>query len=222
MNNKTLCATSRRRLLGAGLALGGVALSGCATLGNQASSKPIGRVVVVGGGYGGSTAARYLKMWGGNIDVTMVERDPTFISCPISNLVLGGYKKIADVSRGYGGLSAMGVKVVQGNVTAVDPVAKKVRLANGSELSYDRLVLSPGIDFMTDQIPGLQAALDNGRILHSWKAGAQTVGRHARWRRVRPFHSGGALPLSARALRARLHGGQLLQAGQAEVESAHP
>ena len=175
MNNKTLSALSRRRLLGAGMALGGVALSGCTTVSNLVTSKPIGRVVVVGGGYGGSTAARYLKMWGGNIDVTLVERDPNFISCPISNLVLGGYKQIADISRGYGGLSAMGVKVVQGTVTAVDPAAKKVRLANGSELSYDRLVLSPGIDFMTDQVPGLQAALDSGRIQHSWKAGPQTV-----------------------------------------------
>ena len=175
MNNKTLSALSRRRLLGAGMALGGVALSGCTTVSNLVTSKPIGRVVVVGGGYGGSTAARYLKMWGGNIDVTLVERDPNFISCPISNLVLGGYKQIADISRGYGGLSAMGVKVVQGTVTAVDPAAKKVRLANGSELPYDRLVLSPGIDFMTDQVPGLQAALDSGRIQHSWKAGPQTV-----------------------------------------------
>jgi sulfite dehydrogenase len=175
MNTKTLSALSRRRLLGAGMALGGVALSGCTTVSNLVTSKPIGRVVVVGGGYGGSTAARYLKMWGGNIDVTLVERDPNFISCPISNLVLGGYKQIADISRGYGGLSAMGVKVVQGTVTAVDPAAKKVRLANGSELPYDRLVLSPGIDFMTDQVPGLQAALDSGRIQHSWKAGPQTV-----------------------------------------------
>jgi len=193
MNNKTLSALSRRRLLGAGLALGGVALSGCATVSNLASSKPIGRVVVVGGGYGGSTAARYLKMWGGNIDVTLVERDPNFISCPISNLVLGGYKKIADISRGYGGLSAIGVKVVQGTVTAVDPAAKKVRLANGSELSYDRLVLSPGIDFMADQVPGLQAALDSGRIQHSWKAGPQTV---ALRKQLQDMPDGGVYALS--------------------------
>lgn len=193
MNNKTLSAMSRRRLLGAGLALGGVALSGCATVSNLASSKPIGRVVVVGGGYGGSTAARYLKMWGGNIDVTLVERDPNFISCPISNLVLGGYKQIADISRGYGGLSAIGVKVVQGTVTAVDPAAKKVRLANGSELSYDRLVLSPGIDFMADQVPGLQAALDSGRIQHSWKAGPQTV---ALRKQLQDMPDGGVYALS--------------------------
>ena len=173
--NKTPFSMNRRRVLGGAAVVGGVTLSGCASVGKLVTTKPIGRVVVVGGGFGGSTAARYLKMWGGNIDVTLVERNPNFVSCPISNLVLGGHKQIADISRGYGGLSAMGVKVVQGEVVAVDAAGKKVRLANGSELPYDRLVLSPGIDFMTEQVPGLQAALDSGRIQHSWKAGPQTV-----------------------------------------------
>ncbi|MDP1900542.1 MAG: NAD(P)/FAD-dependent oxidoreductase [Rubrivivax sp.] len=163
---------SRRRLLGAGAALGGLALAGCANLGAGPS---IGRVVVCGGGFGGSTAARYLKLWGGNVDVTLVERNASFVSCPISNLVLGGYKQISDLTRGYDGLKALGVKVVQGEVTAIDAAAKKVRLATGQEIAYDRLVLSPGIDFMFDQTPGLQAAVDSGRIAHAWKAGAQTV-----------------------------------------------
>jgi sulfite dehydrogenase len=164
---------SRRRLLGAGMALGGLALAGCA--GTAGSGPSIGRVVVVGGGYGGSTAARYLKMWGGNIDVTLVERNASFVSCPISNLVLGGHKQMADITRGYDGLKALGVKVVQGDVTAVDAGAKKVRLAGGGELAYDRLILSPGIDFMLDGIGGLARAIDSGRIAHSWKAGPQTV-----------------------------------------------
>jgi len=163
---------SRRSLLGAGMALGGLTLAGCAS---TASGPSIGRVVVVGGGFGGATAARYLKMWGGNIDVTLVERNPNFISCPISNLVLGGHKQMADISRGYGGLKALGVKVVQGDVTAVDAAGKKVRLAGGGELAYDRLIVSPGIDFMFEQVGGLQAAVDSGRITHSWKAGPQTV-----------------------------------------------
>jgi sulfide dehydrogenase [flavocytochrome c] flavoprotein subunit len=131
---------SRRHLLGAGLALGGLALTGCAT---TAGGPSIGRVVVIGGGFGGATAARYLKMWGGNIDVTLVERDAGFVSCPISNLVLGGHRQIADISRGYDGLKAMGIKVVQGEVTAIDAAAKKVRLAGGGELAWDRLVVSP-------------------------------------------------------------------------------
>ena len=163
---------SRRHLLGACLALGGLALSGCAT---TAGGPSIGRVVVIGGGFGGATAARHLKMWGGNIDVTLVERDAGFVSCPMSNLVLGGHRQIADISRGYDGLKAMGIKVVQGEVTAIDAAAKKVRLAGGGELAWDRLVVSPGIDFMYEQVGGLKAAIDSGRITHSWKAGPQTV-----------------------------------------------
>jgi sulfite dehydrogenase len=163
----------RRQLLGAGAALSGLALAGCATGGMSGPS--IGRVVVVGGGFGGSTAARYLKMWGGNVDVTLVDRNPNFISCPISNLVIGGHKQMADITRGYDGLKALGVKVVQGEVTAIDAAAKKVRLAGGGELAYDRLVLSPGIDFIPNAVGGLAAALDSGTVTHSWKAGPQTV-----------------------------------------------
>jgi sulfite dehydrogenase len=132
-------------------------------------------VVVVGGGFGGATVARYLRLWGGNVDVTLVERNAAFVSCPISNLVVGGYRQIGDVTRGYDTLKASGVKVVQGDVVAIDPASRKVRLASGTELAYDRLVLSPGIDFMSEQVGGLSAALDSGRIVHAWKAGPQTV-----------------------------------------------
>jgi sulfide dehydrogenase [flavocytochrome c] flavoprotein chain len=163
---------SRRRMLAAGAALGGLALAGCAS---TASGPSIGRVVVVGGGFGGATAARYLRMWGGNVDVTLVERNAEFVSCPMSNLVVGGYKQMTEITRGYGGLKAIGVKVVQGDVVAIDAAAKKVRLASGAELAYDRLVVSPGIDFMNEQIGGLAAALDKGSVVHSWKAGPQTV-----------------------------------------------
>ena len=164
---------SRRQLLGAGAALAAASLAGCA--GTPAGGPSIGRVVVVGGGYGGATAARYLKLWGGNVEVTLVERQAEFISCPISNLVLGGYKTMADITNGYGGLKAAGVNWVQGEVVAVDAAARSVRLADGRTLAYDRLVLSPGIDFMTEQVGGLQAAIDGGRVFHSWKAGPQTV-----------------------------------------------
>ena len=189
MTSFTSHELTRRRLLGAGAALGGLALAGCASVGGPS----IGRVVVVGGGYGGATAARYLKMWGGNIDVTLVEREAAFVSCPISNLVLGGHKQMTDITRGYDGLKALGVKVVRGEVTAVDAAAKKVRLAGGGELPYDRLVLSPGIDFMADQVGGLPAALDSGRIVHSWKAGPQTV---ALRRQLEAMPDGGVYALS--------------------------
>ena len=181
---------SRRHLLGAGLALSGLSLAGCAT---TASGPSLGRVVVVGGGFGGATAARYLKMWGGNIDVTLVERNPQFISCPISNLVLGGHKQMADITRGYEGLKAMGIKVVQGDVTAIDAGAKKVRLAGGGELAFDRVVVSPGIDFNMDAIGGLKAAMDSGRVLHSWKAGAQTA---ALRKQIEAMPDGGVFAMS--------------------------
>ena len=179
----------RRRLLGAGAALAATTLAGCAA---TASGPAIGRVVVVGGGYGGATAARYLKLWGGNIDVTLVERNADFVSCPISNLVLGGYKQLADITNGYAGLRAAGVKVVQGDVAAIDTAGKKVRLTGGSELAYDRLVLSPGIDFIPGQVGGLDAALGSGRVLHAWKAGPQTV---ALRRQIEAMPDGGVFAL---------------------------
>jgi sulfite dehydrogenase len=163
---------SRRRVLGAGLAATVAApLFGCAT---TAGGPSIGRVVVIGGGYGGATAARYLRLWGGNVDVTLIERNPTFISCPISNLVLGGHKTMADITVAYSGLDALGVKRIQGEASAIDAQGKKVRLADGRELPYDRLIVSPGIDFMFDQVGGLTAAAQE-KILHSWKAGPQTA-----------------------------------------------
>ncbi len=166
---------TRRRVLvasAAGAAVGSLALAGCASTRGAPS---IGRVVVVGGGFGGATAARYLRLWGGNVDVTLVERNASFVSCPMSNLVLGGYKQMADITRGYEGLKALGVKVVQGEVLAIDAVAKKVKLAGGGELPYDRVIVSPGVDFMNEQVGGLDAALASGSVVHAWKAGPQTV-----------------------------------------------
>lgn len=147
------------------------ALHGC-TLGNKAG----GHVVVVGGGFGGATAAKYLRMWSnGGVEVTLVERNAHFISCPISNLILSGDRTLADVTIGYEGLKKWGVRVVQDEVTGIDADKRKIRLAQGGEMSYDRLVLSPGVDFMFEEIPGLNNAAAQSRILHAWKAGAQTV-----------------------------------------------
>ncbi|MFN5881708.1 MAG: NAD(P)/FAD-dependent oxidoreductase, partial [Burkholderiales bacterium] len=131
--------------------------------------------------------------WGGNIDVTLVEREASFVSCPISNLVIGGHKQIGDVTRSYDSLAASGVKRVQGDVIAIDAAARKVRLRSGAELPYDRLVLSPGIDFNPNSVGGLKAALDSGRILHSWKAGAQTV---ALRRQIESMRTGGVFAIT--------------------------
>jgi sulfide dehydrogenase [flavocytochrome c] flavoprotein chain len=155
------------KLSGAAAAL---AATGCATNGGAKA-----RVVVIGGGFGGATAAKYIRMWGPAIEVVMVERNGDFVSCPISNLVYGGSKTMADITYGYSGLARYGVQVVRDEVTAVDVGAKSVRLARGGDLKYDRLVVSPGIDFMYEQISGYEAAMSVGRVLHAWKAGPQTV-----------------------------------------------
>ena len=147
------------------------ALYGCAGAG-----KGKGHVVVVGGGYGGATAAKYISMWSnGGIRVTLVERNAAFVSCPISNLVLAGEKQLSDITVGYEGLAKYGIKVVQDEVTAVDADKRVVKLAKGGDLAYDRLVLSPGVDFMYDGLPGLQSASAQQAVLHAWKAGPQTV-----------------------------------------------
>jgi sulfide dehydrogenase [flavocytochrome c] flavoprotein chain len=163
----------RRDFLKVSAATGAMAsLYGCAG-GNKAG----GHVVVVGGGYGGATIAKYLRMWSeGSIQVTLIERNPTFISCPISNLVIGGTKTMEDITVSYDNLkSKWGVRIIQDDVIALDAAKRSVKLAKGGDLSYDRIVLSPGIDFMFDQIPGLNNAAAQEKILHAWKAGAQTV-----------------------------------------------
>ena len=150
-------------------AAGAISLAGCATPGGGGK----GRVVVIGGGYGGATAARYLRMWEPGIEVVMVERNDAFTSCPMSNLVLGGSRTIEEIRRTYDGLRRRGVRVVNDEATAIDAAKKAVRLQRGGDLQYDRLIVSPGIDFNFSEIEGYQAAQE--RILHAWKAGPQTV-----------------------------------------------
>jgi len=155
----------RRDFLKASAAL---SLAGCATPGASRA-----RVVVVGGGFGGATAAKYLRLWDPGIDVVMVERAGSFTSCPISNLVLGGNRTMEQIRHGYDGLRKRGVQVVQDEAVAVDAAAKVVKLARGGDLRYDRLIVSPAVDFFFDQIEGYAASQD--RILHAWKAGEQTI-----------------------------------------------
>ena len=166
---------NRRHFLQVGGAAGVAtlaALSGCATVGKASKA----RVVVVGGGYGGATAAKYIRLFDPGIDVTLVEPNEAFVSCPISNLVLGGFKTIADVTVPYDGLSRNhGVKVIRDYATAIDAEKKQVRLANGGTLVYDRVIVSPGVDFIPGAIPGLAAAGADAKVLHAWKAGPQTV-----------------------------------------------
>ena len=147
--------------------------AGCASTGSAAGAK----VVVVGGGYGGATAAKYIRMWSeGRIEVTLVEPNDSFVSCPLSNLVLGGSKQMADITTPYDNLTRRhGVKIARDRATAIDADKRQVRLAGGQTLAYDRLVLSPGVDFMWDALPGMKKAGAQDRVLHAWKAGPQTL-----------------------------------------------
>jgi sulfide dehydrogenase [flavocytochrome c] flavoprotein subunit len=137
--------------------------------------KPVGRVIVIGGGYGGATAAKYLRMWSqGTIEVFMIERNTEFISCPMSNLVLGGNRSMADITRSYAGLREHGVQVIRDEVAGLDTEKKRVKLRRIEDLPYDRLIVSPGVDFMHDQIGGYDSEAQK-TILHAWKAGPETV-----------------------------------------------
>lgn len=135
------------------------------------------KVVVIGGGYGGATAAKYIRLLSGyTLDVTLVEPDREFISCPLSNLILGGSRKLSDISRPYSTLGKNhGIAMVHDWAASIDTKARIVKLAGGSTLSYDKLVLSPGIDLNLGSIEGLAAAQASGQILQAWKAGPETL-----------------------------------------------
>src|SRR2546426_6121042 len=149
---------------------GAMSLAGCAS---TAPSKA--RVVVIGGGFGGATAAKYIRMWDPSIDVVLVEREASFVSCPISNLVLGGFSSMEEITRSQDTLERHGVQLVRDEAVGIHAAKKTVRLARGGEIAYERLIVSPGVDFLFGELQGYQAAMDSGRVLHAWKAGAQTV-----------------------------------------------
>jgi hypothetical protein len=182
-------------------ALGGSALSasfatsfftlpGCATM-----TPSSGKVVIVGGGWGGATAAKYIRMWSdGRVDVTLVEPNLEFVSCPLSNLVLGGSSTLADITVSYDNLARRhGVRFVRDTATAIDADKRVVKLARGGDLPYDRLILSPGVDFIWDSVPALNNAAAQEAILHAWKAGPQTV---ALRRQLEAMPDGGVFVLS--------------------------
>ncbi|HEY8565805.1 MAG TPA: NAD(P)/FAD-dependent oxidoreductase [Beijerinckiaceae bacterium] len=131
-----------------------------------------GRVVVVGGGFGGATAARFLAAEG--VTVTLVEPNTTYAACPMSNAVLVGLKPWEGQLFGYDGVRRAGVTVVHQAATAIDPGVRRVTLADGVALPYDRLVLSPGIDLRFEALPGYSAEAAQA-MPHAWKAGEQTL-----------------------------------------------
>ena len=167
--------SDRRRLLQALGASATLALPGAA-FAAPAKGRKQGRVVVIGGGFGGATAAKYLRKWShGGIEVVLIERNKTFISCPASNEVLAGNREYASLVHGYDGLRKnWGINVVHAEVTAVDTEKRKVRTDHAGEFAYDRLVVSPGVDFRFNDIAGYDEKARE-KILHAWKAGAQTL-----------------------------------------------
>lgn len=182
----------RREFLKAGAA--GVAMAGIAGCAGMPGGAPKARVVVVGGGYGGATASKYIRMLDPSIEVVLVEPNEVFVSCPISNLVLGGFKTIGDVTTPYTGLERNhGVRIVRDMAVAIDPEKKQVRLARGEPIAFDRVIVAPGIDFIPGAIPGLASADAQERVLHAWKAGPQTVQLR---RQLEQMRDGGVFVLS--------------------------
>jgi NADPH-dependent 2,4-dienoyl-CoA reductase/sulfur reductase-like enzyme len=154
--------------------IGAAGLSGCASMSGVPSKA---KVVVIGGGYGGATAAKYVRMLSDyKIDVVLIEPQDAFVSCPMSNLVVSGVKQIDYLTTSYVGLSKNhGITVVKDFADSIDSVKKTVTLRGGSVIAYDKLVVSPGVDLLFGGVDGLQAANASGQILQAWKAGPETV-----------------------------------------------
>lgn len=202
---------SRRQFLrasGTGVGLGLLAaggLSGCATTIGPKTGR---RVVVIGGGWGGATAAKYVRLADPSIEVVLLEPNKEFVSCPFSNLVLSGVKSIESMTFGYDGLRRHGVKILHQVATAIEPDKKRVRVGDDS-IEYDRLIVSPGIDFEWDKVEGLPAAKDT--VLHAWKAGPQTV---ALARQLQSMADGGVVVMSVPLMAYRCPPGPYERASQ--------
>src|SRR5512139_855348 len=154
-----------------------------------------GRVVVVGGGFGGATCARFIRRIDPRIAVTLVEASPTFTACPFSNLIIIGLRELKAQQFGYDKLAADPVSVQISPATAIDAQGRSVTLGNGTRLPYDRLVLSPGIDIRWDGLPGYTEAAAE-RMPHAWKAGEQTLLLR---RQLEAMEDGGTVVISAPA-----------------------
>src|SRR5262245_28281977 len=170
----------------------GLLASGCATMTTKGDFMPKSarRVVVIGGGWGGATAAKYVRLEDASIEVVLLEPNREFVSCPFSNLVLSGVRTLDSLTFSYSGLRNRGVKVLHESASAIEPDRRRVRVGEGY-LEYDRLIVSPGVDFQWDQVEGLAQNCET--ILHAWKAGPQTV---ALARQIQSMSDGGVFVLT--------------------------
>ena len=164
--------TRRNFLQATGTGLGFLAAGCAAPMTGDIAPKSGRRVVVIGGGWGGASAAKYVRLSDPSIEVVMLEPNERFISCPFSNLVLSGVRTMDSITFDYSGLRRHGVRVIHREATAIEPDTKRVRVGEGY-LHYDRLIVSPGVEFQWEQVEGL--AQNKDTVLHAWKAGPQTV-----------------------------------------------
>lgn len=177
------------------LLLGSSAALTLAACGTAPTVPARAQVVVVGGGFGGATAARYVRLLSDRtIDVVLIEPEANFVSCPVSNLVLSGMRRLSDITHSYNTLvSRHGVTWVRDSATRLDTTTKTVTLAGGASLRYDKLVVSPGVELLFDEIAGLRAAHASGQVLPAWKAGPETL---ALRRQLEAMPDGGVYAIS--------------------------
>lgn len=169
---------TRRKFVKAAAAC--AALGSLGSIGTCVASSPAsgpgkkGRVIVIGGGYGGAIASKYIKMADADIEVLLIEKNTSYVSCPLSNEVLGGERTIASLTFDYVKLSRnRDIKFMKDEVVEIDAANHFVKGASGNKYSYDKLVVSPGVDFRYNKIEGYSAEVAN-KIPHAWKAGPQT------------------------------------------------
>lgn len=167
---------SRRNFLKLSGGLTGILNTGCSAVNTK--NKRIPHVLVIGGGFGGATVAKYMRKLDAGIRVTLIEPKKHYVTCPASNWVLGGVKPLNSMLFNYQSLAdKYGVNIVHDYVIAVDPVKHSVSLSDGNKIKYDRLVLSPGIDFRWETIEGYNQEATQ-LVPHAWKAGEQTLLLH--------------------------------------------
>jgi NADH dehydrogenase FAD-containing subunit len=185
---------SSRRTVLRGIAAGGV-LAAFGVRGARAAGKSAPRVVVIGGGFAGASCARLVKSEDRDIAVTLIEANPTYIACPFSNAVVAGLRQLEQQKFGYDRVRAAGIDVVHRKVTGVDAKQRVVRLDDGKQISYDRLIVAPGVDLRFDAIPGYTEA--TAEVMpHAWKAGEQTLLLR---RQLEAMSDGGVVVMSAPA-----------------------
>ncbi|MCX7684658.1 MAG: NAD(P)/FAD-dependent oxidoreductase [Acetobacteraceae bacterium] len=171
-----------------------LAAAGALALPAIARAQGAARLVVVGGGFGGASAASFARRRFPWLDVTLVEPQRAFVTCPYGNLVLAGERRIEQITHSYEGLRARGVRVVHDRALAVDPAARTVRLAGGDTLSYDRVILSPGIALRWGAIQGYDEAAA-ARMPHAWLPGDGTQTRTLR-RMLEEMPDGGVVGIA--------------------------